>query len=158
MRYADLFARWGLKSLRVNLKFLEAEFVLAPEDEEAAWEMYVQLLTTVLTQRLESGHGDEKAALRSVYGLFPTTRDILTRRGRKAQSFTKIAVIILNQVIRPFTAKWHRLSLDGAFQKPEQCQVFRLELEKLQIELRKYAALLADLAQVEDITEIEEIS
>jgi len=29
--------------------------------------------------------------------------------------FRKIAIVVLNQVIRPFTVKWHRLSLAGAF-------------------------------------------
>ena len=152
MTYKDLFEKWKLSSLKLNLKFVEAEFVADAADEEAAWEMYVELITRITTQRLE--YGDEQAALDSVYSLFKTTRRVLVRKGRKARSFTKIAVVVLNQVVRPFTAKWHKRSLEGAFENPELCAEFRAELETLQDELRKYSALLADMAKVEDITEI----
>ena len=54
-----------------------------------------------------------KRALDSVYSLFPTTRTIIRTHGRDAMEFTKIAVVVLNQIVRPFTAKWHRLSLQG---------------------------------------------
>ena len=152
MTYKDLFEKWKLSSLKLNLKFVEAEFVADAADEEAAWEMYVELITRITTQRLE--YGDEQAALDSVYSLFKTTRRVLVRKGRKARSFTKIAVVVLNQVVRPFTAKWHKRSLEGAFENPELCAEFRDELATLQDELRKYSALLADMAKVEDITEI----
>ena len=152
MTYKDLFEKWKLSSLKLNLKFVEAEFVADAADEEAAWEMYVELVTRITTQRLECG--DEQAALDSVYSLFKTTRRVLVRKGRKARSFTKIAVVVLNQVVRPFTAKWHKRSLEGAFENSELCAEFRAELAALQDELRKYSALLADMAKVEDITEI----
>ena len=152
MTYKDLFEKWKLSSVKLNLKFVEAEFVADAADEEAAWEMYVELITRITTQRLE--YGDEQAALDSVYSLFKTTRRVLVRKGRKARSFTKIAVVVLNQVVRPFTAKWHKRSLEGAFENSELCAEFRAELAALQDELRKYSALLADMAKVEDITEI----
>jgi hypothetical protein len=34
----------------------------------------------------------------------------------------------------------------------ERCQEFRKELEALQVDLRKYAKALADIADVEDLT------
>ena len=153
MKYLDLFEKWGLKSLHLNLNFVTAEFEPTSGDQDAAWEMYVELITRIVTQRLEPEHGDEKSALDSVYSLFGTTRTILKERGRKAPAFTKIAVIVLNQVVRPFTAKWHKLGLAGAFNDPVQCREFRQELETLQDDLRSYAALLADMAEVEDITD-----
>ena len=158
MKYKELFDKWGLASLRVNLNFIEMEFVPTPDDKEAAWEMYVEMITRIVTQPLESEHGDEKTALSSIFSLFPSTREILRSRGRKAQGFTKIAVIVLNQIVRPFTAKWHKLSLEGAFDDPKWCREFRSELEELQAALRRYAALLADLAEVEDITDLETVS
>ena len=39
---------------------------------------------------------------------------------------------------------------------PEQCAVFRSELQVLQMQLRNYTGLLADLANVEDLTGVEE--
>ena len=194
MKYKDLFENWGLKSLKLNLKFVEAEFVAQPEDQDAAWEMYVELITRVATQFLEPDAGEEESALNSVYSLFETTRSILKEKGRKCESFTKIAVIVLNQVVRPFTAKWHKELTDGfmrkarteimskntvsgvclyekegcyyiesykekengAFNNSEKCIQFRNELAILQAELRKYTALLANIAGVEDITDIND--
>lgn len=157
MNYKELFGKFGfdLKKLRLNLKFLSADFTPLHSDEEAAWEMYVYMITTVLTQRLEPEQGVEEAALTSVHKLFQNTRDILIRRGRNAQRFSKIAVVILNQIVRPFTAEWHKKSVKGAFKEPAECENFRSELGKLQDELKKYSALLAYMSNVEDITTIQ---
>jgi hypothetical protein len=49
-----------------------------------------------------------------VYRLFGLTREILKAPGgRHAREFAKIAVVVLNQKVRPFTARWHRLALAG---------------------------------------------
>ena len=158
MNYRDLFKRFGFKleDWNLNLKFLSANFTPLRSDEDAAWEMYVYMITTVLTQRLESEHGMEEAALTSVYKLLQNTRYILIRHGRNAQRFSKIAIVVLNQMVRPFTAKWHRKCNNGAFSDSIQCNEFRSDLEKLQIELRKYSALLAYISNVEDITDIQD--
>jgi hypothetical protein len=118
--------------------------------------MYVELLTRITTQPLGAQDGDEKTALDSIYSLFGTTRQVLKDNGPKCENFAKIAVIILNQIIRPFTAKWHRLSLQGAFQDTKQCKQFREELALLQIDLTHYTQLLADMADVEDLTKISD--
>jgi len=124
-------------------------------DKDAAWDLYVELLTRITTQPLSDEHGVEQTALGSIYALFGLTRQTLKEHGRSCIEFTRIAVIILNQSVRPFTAKWHRKSQDGAFESSEQCTQFRLELQVLQAQLRNYTKLLADLADVEDLTEIE---
>ena len=156
MKLKDLFDRWGLEGLKVKTPFLEADFQPDTADKSAAWEMYVQLLTRITTQKLPDDHGIEKTALDSVFSLFPVTREVLKRSGPSCIKFTQIAVIVLNQVIRPFTAKWHKLSVEGAFDEPEKCKTFRQELTELQIELKKYTHLLSDLADVEDLTDMEE--
>lgn len=120
--------------------------------------MYVELVTRITTQKLEINTGDELTALESVYSLFDSTRVILKEKGRKAQSFSKIAVIILNQIVRPFTAKWHRAQLHGDFHEEGKCAEFREELLQFQEKMRKYAAILAEIAEVEDITEIDSIN
>ena len=89
------------------------------------------------------------------YSLFPTTREILHRRGRNAVQFSKVAIPVLNQVVRPFTAKWHKKSLAGAFAQPDERRAFRAELETLQADLRNYNRLLAKIASVEDLTDLE---
>lgn len=156
MKFLEFFQKWELTSVKISYKFCEAEFVLCEDDKEAAWEMYVELITRIITQRLNNIHGDEQTALDSVYSLFATTRSILKEKGRCAPTFSKIAIIILNQIVRPFTAKWHRESLQGAFGDPERCDQFRRELAELQKNMRKYAAMLANMAQVEDLTKLED--
>lgn len=152
MKVKGLFENWGLTNIKLNVGFMEAEFEAKPDDQEAAWEMYVELITRTLTQELRDEDGDEKTALDSVHSLFPITREILKSKGRKCEAFTKIAVIVLNQIVRPFTAKWHKLEIEGAFDNPAKCKEFREELKQLQSKMRGYSAMLASIAGVEDIT------
>ena len=151
----SMLERAGLTSLRINPPFLNAEWRPKDRDRDAAWELYVEMLTRITTQMLPPEHGNEEAALESVYSLFPLTRDILKRQGRYCIEFTKIAVPVLNQIVRPFTAKWHQLKIDGAFKKADTRKEFRKELEDLQEKLKSYTRLLADIAKVEDLTELE---
>lgn len=145
-----------LTTLKFKTSFMEAEISFNQNDKDAAWELYIELITRIVTQELKLDDGDEKSALQSVYSLFPITREILKRRGRECIQFSKIAVAVLNQIVRPFTAKWHKKDLNGAFQIPEECLSFRKELIELQKDIRKYTHLLADIAEVEDLTDIEE--
>lgn len=155
MKRRDFLAKWGLSSLKIKAGFVEGEFAPNDPDREAAWELYVELLTRVTTQSLPPEVGDEKAALDSVYALFPLTREILRRRGSGCGEFAKLAIPILNQIIRPFTAKWHRLSLEGAFKDRARRQEFRDHLAALQPFLNAYTHALADMAGVEDLTGLE---
>ena len=154
MTFNDLFRKWGLQNIKLNVGFAELEFSPTEDDQTAAWDMYVELLTRITTQPLAEDSGDEEAALTSVYSMFASTREILKAKGRQAQEFTKVAVIVLNQIIRPFTAKWHKKKMEGAFNIPEECKIFRNELLELQKQLQCYSHLLADLAKVEDLTNI----
>ncbi|MDE0086174.1 MAG: hypothetical protein OXU23_10710 [Candidatus Poribacteria bacterium] len=125
-------------------------------NRKAAWDLYVEMETRITTQPLDPEHGDEKTALDSVYSLFQTTREILLAQGPDCVVFAKIAIEILNQKVRPFTAKWHRKSLAGAFDDPTACAEFRDELESLQVVLRAYTQTLAVLAGIEDIASLSD--
>jgi hypothetical protein len=114
------------------------------------------LLTRIATQKLPEGEGDELTALKSIYLLFGLTRETIKRNGRYGIEFTKIAIVVLNQKIRPFTAKWHWLSIQDAFNKEDKCKEFRRDLAELQAVLRNYTKMLADMAGVEDLTSLEE--
>ena len=155
MKWRKWLENWDMTSLKIKAPFLEMEWQPQDEDKTAAWELYIELLTRITTQPLDVEHGDEKAALESVYSLFPITRQVLKNNTRYCIEFTKLAVVVLNQIVRPFTAKWHRLSQQGAFEDPEKRSEFRKELDDVQLELRKYAKMLADMAGVEDLTSIE---
>jgi len=136
--------------------FLEGEFLPKDPDRYAAWELYVELLTRITTQYLAPEEGDEQTALDSVHELFPLTREILRKQGSGAGEFAKLAIPVLNQVIRPFTAKWHRLSLKHGIEDPQRRRDFRAELSALQRTLRSYTRALGEMARVEDLTGLEQ--
>lgn len=155
MKWGKWLENWDMTSLKVKVPFLEMEWNPQDEDKAAAWELYIELLTRITTQKLDNNHGDEKTALTSIFSIFSITRDVMKNNGSHCIEFTKIAIIVLNQIVRPFTAKWHGLSVSGAFEDPAKCEEFRQELVELQRILRLYTKMLADMAGVEDLTELE---
>jgi len=157
MKWKKWLENWGMTSLKIKTPFLDMNFAPQEADKDASWDLYVELLTRITTQPLPKEHGDEQTALNSVFSLFAITRDVLKKHGRDAGEFSKIAIVVLNQIIRPFTAKWHKLSLAGAFDDEQKCNEFRDELRELQKKLRIYTQMLADMAGVEDLTELEDI-
>ena len=155
MKWKEWLDQWSMTGLKINTGFLEMQWGPNDHDKDAAWEMYIELLTRISTQHLQPDHGDEKTALDSIHALFGLTRQILKIRGRHCNEFAKIAIVVLNQVVRPFTARWHKKSLGGAFEDQTQCREFRQELSQLQRRLRQYTKMLAHMAGVEDLTELE---
>ena len=157
MHLPTLFSNFHLEKISLNVMgvglALDVDF--SDEDQGAAWELYIEMLTRIVTQPLPSEDGDEQTALDSVYSLFPTTREKLRRRGRGTIQFSKVAIPVLNQVVRPFTAEWHRKSLANAFSDPDQRVEFRDSLAVLQTDLRNYNRLLANIAGVENLTDLE---
>jgi len=156
MQLKKLLEKWDLTSLKIKTPFLDMEWEPRDEDKNAAWELYVELITRVATQHLDPDEGDEGAALESIHELFDLTRSTIKHHGRYCINFTRIAIVVLNQKVRPFTAKWHPRVLAGDLDDSAQKQ-FRAELRDLQTDLRNYTRLLADLADVEDLTDLEAI-
>jgi hypothetical protein len=155
-KFQDWLVSQGLGSLKFSIGFMEATFNPNDQDKDAAWDLYIELLTRITTQTLAPEHGDEATALASVFKLFELTRGILRAPGRRgAKEFTKVAIVVLNQKVRPFTAKWHKLHLAGAFKEEARCAEFRTELAALQAVLVSYTRALADMAGVEDLTRLE---
>lgn len=155
MKWREFLENWSMSSLKLNIKVLQAEFKPNEQDKQCAWELYIELLTRITTQPINTEDGDEKTALDSIYSLFKTTREILKKNGRGCREFSKLSITVLNQVVRPFTAKWHKKSLNNAFEDDNQCQVFREELAELQVILTHYTQALAKIADVEDLKGIE---
>ncbi|TQV89655.1 hypothetical protein [Aliikangiella coralliicola] len=153
MKWKNWLESWNMTALRIKTPFLDLEWKPRDEDKAAAWELYVELLTRTTTQTSDEC-GDEQTALSSIHSLFSLTRSVLKTHGRNCAEFAKIAIVVLNQVVRPFTAKWHGLSLEGAFDDPEHCRQFRTELAELRKVLLVYTKMLADMAGVEDLTEL----
>jgi hypothetical protein len=156
MQLRKLLEKWDLTSLRIKTPFLDMDWEPKDEDKNAAWELYVELITRVSTQRVLPDEGDEAAALQSIHNLFALTRETIKRHGRYSINFTRIAVVVLNQKVRPFTAKWHQRIVAGSLAEADR-RAFRAELADLQADLRNYTRLLADLADVEDLTDLEAV-
>ena len=156
MQWRDWLAEWGLDSLKINFKFLDMEWKPQDADRNAAWDLYIELLTRIATQPLSEEHGDEATALKSIYDLFGITREILHKHGPRCGQFARLAIPVLNQIIRPFTADWHKRSAAGEFKNPAKCKLFRKELRGLQGKLNCYAQALAKMANVEDLTKLEQ--
>jgi len=73
---------------------------------------------------------------------------VFKQQGRGAVEFAKLAVVILNQKIRPFTATWHKIKEEGRLQKLHD--EFRGELVVWQEVLLIYTRMPGDMAGVED--------
>ena len=156
--WAVWLKKWNMTSLKITTPYLQMEFKPQEADKDAAWELYIELLTRITTQPLPTEHGDEKIALDSIYSLFSLTRSIIKSHKRGCIEFTKIAIVVLNQVVRPFTAKWHKISIKKGFGNADTCKDFRKELIELQKQLCIYTKMLADIAGVEDLTNLETIN
>jgi hypothetical protein len=59
MKMRDFLEEWGLSSLKIKAGFLEGEFAPRDPDRDAAWELYIELLTRVTTQYLSPEDGDD---------------------------------------------------------------------------------------------------
>ena len=141
-------------------------------EREAAWEMYVELVTRVSVVELKHDQGLVREAISSLYTLFETTRSILREKGPSVAmpkddgnlSFGVLAVAMLNVLIRPFLARWHPLLLDHESRRPASVSVMeherawdrhdevRGELALVREALREYARILAEVAQVPPLT------
>ncbi len=144
----------------------EAEFTPDNAQCEAAWCLYVELVTRVAVQELQDQHGTLREALSSLHAIFPATRQILKdagpRVGAKAWSIGGISIRVLNRGLRPVLAKWHPLLADWEARRPatrspldHEAQwahhaELRNELIKLRRELALYAGALGKACGVEE--------
>lgn len=144
------------------------------DERDAAWEMYVELVTRATVVELQPGEGLLREALASYYSLFETTRRILRDHGpavarpkgrnRNRLSFAEIAVGVLNGSVRPLLAKWHPLLQDYESQRPPLMSPMqherswtlepelRSEINRVRKILILYADLLAKIANVPQLT------
>ncbi len=153
--FGEVLQKHGLfTKLKIKSSFLDTDWKPQAPDKSAAWWLYVEMITRITTRPLEGGN--EKNALDSIVSLFAITREILKKHEGCAE-FYKITIIVLNQVIRPFTAKWHIHSLRDDFPLPNERKEFRKELEELQKNLRNYTQMLADMAGVKYIASLEDL-
>lgn len=110
--------------------------------------------------------GSVREALTSIYSLFDTTRNILRRYGPSVArpkneaglSFGYLAVSMLNLVLRQLLTEWHpRLraweEVNPGMREDEwpDLREFRIALDEARDQLRLYARLFADVADVPEL-------
>lgn len=150
----------ALKKVTLSLPFGIGGVEMEPDSTErdAAWELYIELVTRVAVQSLNPQEGLVREAMNSLYSLFGSTREILRKAGPKVgashDSVGGIAIAVLNNGLRPFLSKWHPLlqeweeqKADGVSpQKHERAwdkeMIVRGELDALRADLAKYAEAL----------------
>jgi hypothetical protein len=161
-----------LDNIKVGLQAgpvsVEGSWTPNADEQQAAWELYVELVTRVTVMKLESGEGMLREALSSLHAIFVSTRDILRKYGPAVAqiqkpgdlSFGYLAVVVLNYVLRPCLTTWHPALLDWEDERPatvsrtdhenawEMNSQLRTELEKVRVMLIEYASLLATVAGV----------
>lgn len=104
---------------------------------QGAHEIITLLRSTIATRRLPYQHGTEERALGSLVDVFKEARAIMAKH-RDAELAARISAM-LNEVLRPFTARWHRLSVNGGFNSRDGGDAFRAELSCLQKNLEPFA-------------------
>ncbi len=156
--------------MKVNLAFLgiEGEWKVDERQRDAAWEIYVELVTRVTVQELKDDEGLLREALTSFYSLFGTTRDILKKYGPHIASpgqkdnttLGHIAVGVLNKVLRPLLSKWHPILKDFEDKRPanksvtewerswEKGPALRAQIATVREQLSEYANVLAKVSGV----------
>jgi hypothetical protein len=129
-------------------------------ESDAAWELYVELITRVTVVELRPGEGLLREALTSLYSLFDTTRQILRRygpgvapRNRPAGEITfgHLAVNVLNGALRPLLTRWHPALKAWEARRPEGVDQVKHErdwerYDELSAELARVRVALTDLA------------
>jgi hypothetical protein len=122
----------------------------APEaaSAEPAHALFVELATRIATQRLHYRSGDEETAATSISSLFKTTRELMTKHP-KAREFHRVALALLNDTVRPYTARWHGwMTQDGDKVDKEGKPILKLRDEwvrrKFREELRELQPRLVE--------------
>jgi hypothetical protein len=117
------------------------------KDREAAWILYTEIRTRISTQPLHYRSGDEEAALDSLYKLFELTRKTLEDKGPECRHLATIAIHVLNNHVRPLTAKWHKKKLAGRLLNDDERRLFRQELQTVQGRLMDFCRVLGRLSE-----------
>ena len=124
-----------------------------PADASPAHAMWVELATRITTQNLHYRSGEEETAAKSVYGLFGKARELMAANP-SAAAFNGLSLELLNNCVRPYTARWHGWLTSGdntgnekklRFKSEVYRRKFRQELKELQRELVYFEARFRNL-------------
>ncbi|HYW27173.1 MAG TPA: helix-turn-helix transcriptional regulator [Terriglobales bacterium] len=137
------------------------------DQQAAAWEIYVELVTRIAVVELGADQGVLREALGSLHSLFGIIRSILRRHGpavaragAEPSEVSVLAMAILNDVLRPLLADWHPRLLEHESRCPAglspteherawaRNEEMREALAGTRVLLADFARMLADAAAV----------
>ena len=167
--------KWKSVTASINLGVVSFSGSWEPTTAErsAAWDIYVELVTRVTLEPREEGTGMLREALTSYYSLFGEFRSILRQHGPDVGlpseggeiSVARLAVTLLNQVLRPLLTKWHPRLQEWEIARPDDVSIptyerswsdyddLQSEIESTRRTIIPFAGLLMDVAQVKELSE-----
>jgi hypothetical protein len=89
--------------------------------------VWIELATRITTQPLHYRTGEEETAAESVHSLFGMVRELIEKYP-EATEFSKIGLKLLNETLRPYTARWHGWLTESKDQGANSTPRFRDEL------------------------------
>jgi hypothetical protein len=116
---------------------------------------WIELATRVTTQPLHYRSGEEEGAAKSVHELFLKVRELMENYP-EADEFCEIGLTLLNDTLRPYTARWHGWLTESRednvgptlrFRNERVRRMFRTELLELQPRLLDYQAAFKALSK-----------
>jgi len=114
-------------------------------DKAAAHAFLSELNTRIATQVLPYQYGVEARALESLWELFGHAREAL-KKYPGCTEFAQAVTTMLNQDLRPVTAKWHRAKEEGILDSRDGADEFRGDLAVVQEKLQEFAKRLEVMA------------
>lgn len=111
--------------------------------KQIAHRLWVELHNRITSQSLHNRSGDEETAAESVASLFKTTRDLLKQAdAEETKELTILLDVMLNEVTRPYSARWRGWIQRGVLSDPIVSRHFRIELECLREKLEDFVEAL----------------
>jgi hypothetical protein len=126
----------------------------AAADKAAAHAFLAELNTRITTQPLPYQDGVEETALKSLREVFDHARAAI-KENPGCKVFTAAITKMLNEDLRPVTARWHRALAEGILNSRDGADEFRGDLASVQVKLRKFAAQSQLMAYGEKLPEIK---
>ena len=114
-------------------------------DKAAAHQFLSELNTRIATQPLPYQYGVETRALQSLFELFGFARDAM-KKYPGCKVFAEAVTKMLNEDLRPVTAKWHRALEEGVLASRDGADEFRGDLQDVQEILSEFAIRLQHMA------------
>jgi hypothetical protein len=147
---------------------LEGKWEPEERERQAAWELYVELITCISLLELGFKEGVLRETIASFHVFFAAARDILRKYGpeiaranvRSNVSLGAVAVAAIDYVLAPLLSKWHPVLLGYESTRPsstssvdwesrwEHAQELRGALEAARRAMTEYADVLATVAKV----------